>query len=174
MASKAKNALVNTFLELTKSESFDKITVTGLVESCGISRQTFYYHFNDIDEMLKWAFETETEAICSKLSDGKWIDCAKLYVDFFNRYDSLLRCAIGSAELLYLYNLISDSFKTFIETCLDKKNKSNALNKKDFSFITESMALGYAGFVIKEIQKDKSNYEALLTNIAATFRQLTD
>ena len=42
MASKAKSALINTFLEMAEETEYEKITVTGLVEKCGISRQTFY------------------------------------------------------------------------------------------------------------------------------------
>ena len=64
MASKAKYAIISAFLRLVNHKDFEKITVTDLVEECDISRQTFYYHFDDIEKMLAWAFETETGAIC--------------------------------------------------------------------------------------------------------------
>ena len=172
MASKAKVALINTFLELSKTESLDKITVTKLVEVCGISRQTFYYHFNDIDEMIKWAFETETNKICEKQTDNNWIESAKLYTDFFNKYDSLFRCAKGSTELLNLFNLLNGSFNTYIQSYLDKKRNAHALIKKDFAFLIECMSLSFSGLVIKEIQKEKSNYEEILKQIANGFNNM--
>lgn len=36
-----------------------KLTVKDIVEECNISRQTFYYHFEDIPGLLKWKLETE-------------------------------------------------------------------------------------------------------------------
>lgn len=53
MATKTKDLIVNSFLKLMCSEDFDKITVTELVNNCQISRQTFYYHFDDIEKMLE-------------------------------------------------------------------------------------------------------------------------
>ena len=35
----------------------DKITVKDLVEICGVNRQTFYYHFDDVYDLLEWVFE---------------------------------------------------------------------------------------------------------------------
>jgi len=43
-----KNALANSLTELMAATPLDKITVRMLVENCGLNRQTFYYHFQDI------------------------------------------------------------------------------------------------------------------------------
>jgi len=103
MATKAKNALVSAFLRLIEKEDFDKITVTSLVEECSISRQTFYYHFDDIDSMLIWAFENETRLICKNKNSLKWSESAAGYIDFMKRYDTLLRKASASKELLQIH-----------------------------------------------------------------------
>ena len=42
-----------------ETESFEKITVKDIVEDCGVNRQTFYYHFQDIYELLGWIYKTE-------------------------------------------------------------------------------------------------------------------
>ena len=40
------------FMELLSEKNFDKITVKELVDACGISRNTFYYHYHDIFEVM--------------------------------------------------------------------------------------------------------------------------
>ena len=50
-----KNMIADAFLAMTARKSVDKITVKDLVEACDISRQTFYYHFQDILEVIEWA-----------------------------------------------------------------------------------------------------------------------
>ena len=48
-----KNMIADAFLAMTARKSVDKITVKDLVEACDISRQTFYYHFQDILEVIE-------------------------------------------------------------------------------------------------------------------------
>lgn len=38
-----------------------KLTVKDIVEQCHITRQTFYYHFDGIPELLRWMIERRTE-----------------------------------------------------------------------------------------------------------------
>ena len=47
-----KAAVADALLELIRRKDADKITVKDLVEVCGISRQTFYYHFKDIVDVV--------------------------------------------------------------------------------------------------------------------------
>lgn len=47
------------FMELLYEKSFDKITVKELVDACGISRNTFYYHYHDIFEVMEDIFNCE-------------------------------------------------------------------------------------------------------------------
>ena len=50
-----KQMISNTMAGLLEHKSVDKITVKELVEACGISRQAFYYHFQDIMDVIEWA-----------------------------------------------------------------------------------------------------------------------
>ncbi|MBF0713354.1 TetR/AcrR family transcriptional regulator C-terminal domain-containing protein [Gemella sp. GH3] len=38
---------------------FEKIRVSDLIKDCNITRPTFYYHFEDIYDVLKWVVETD-------------------------------------------------------------------------------------------------------------------
>ena len=40
-----------------------KLTVTDIVNECHITRQTFYYHFRDIPDLLKWVLERNTDQL---------------------------------------------------------------------------------------------------------------
>ena len=52
-----KPMIAEAFIRLSKQKNIDKITVKDLVEACGISRQTFYYHFQDILEVIEWSLD---------------------------------------------------------------------------------------------------------------------
>ena len=43
-----KAAIKATFISLLNKKPLNKITVKEIVEECGINRNSFYYHFDDI------------------------------------------------------------------------------------------------------------------------------
>ena len=57
MAGKTKLQILKSFSVLLADHELDKITVTMLVEECHISRQTFYYHFADIQALIDWGVQ---------------------------------------------------------------------------------------------------------------------
>ncbi|HAB61398.1 MAG TPA: dihydroxyacetone kinase transcriptional activator DhaS, partial [Lachnospiraceae bacterium] len=40
-----KQAIARGFKQLMKEKTFDKITILDITKTCGLNRQTFYYHF---------------------------------------------------------------------------------------------------------------------------------
>ena len=52
-----KYQIASTFAQMAQQKPVDKITVKELVTQCGISRQSFYYHFRDILEVMEWSIQ---------------------------------------------------------------------------------------------------------------------
>ncbi len=57
MPKSTKNEIMNALGRLLQSKRLDDITVTELVEHCGISRQAFYYHFSDLYGVVDYAIQ---------------------------------------------------------------------------------------------------------------------
>ena len=57
MSQLTKKAIVEATLRLAEKHPLNKITVRDIVEECGITRNTFYYHFHDIYEVLEDAVD---------------------------------------------------------------------------------------------------------------------
>lgn len=58
-AFKTKRKLAEALRELMRTTAFDKITVSDITERCGLHRQTFYYHFQDRNQLLSWLIYEE-------------------------------------------------------------------------------------------------------------------
>lgn len=54
-----KKSLAESLKKTMKTKVFSKITVSEIINDCGVNRKTFYYHFEDIYALLKWMFEEE-------------------------------------------------------------------------------------------------------------------
>lgn len=59
MSKHTQEAMIDVFMELLKEKSFDKITVKEIIEGAEINRNTFYYHYEDIYDLLESAFQRE-------------------------------------------------------------------------------------------------------------------
>lgn len=68
MAQTTKNALAASLKKMVAKKTLDNITVKDIVEDCGVRRQTFYYHFHDIFELIEWIYITE---IAKAIEDNK-------------------------------------------------------------------------------------------------------
>lgn len=54
-----KHALAEALKTLMAQKPFDKITIRDISELAGIRRQNFYYHFEDVYDLMRWMFEEE-------------------------------------------------------------------------------------------------------------------
>ena len=53
MAQTTKNAIRKGFLDLLEQRPLDKISVVDIADHCGVNRNTFYYHFRDIPDVVE-------------------------------------------------------------------------------------------------------------------------
>lgn len=109
MEKMSKNTLADisaTFTQMLREMSFDRITVSELVRRCGISPNTFYYHYGSIHELLVvW------------LSDG-----VKNFVAKYHTEDKDVRTILK--ELLYFCrsnpNIIYNTFNSQSREALER------------------------------------------------------
>ena len=54
-----KRAIADTMKTLMANEPLTKISVGDIANACGITRNSFYYHFQDKFDLINWIFYTE-------------------------------------------------------------------------------------------------------------------
>lgn len=67
MALRTKQVLRQSFMELLEGTSFDKITVRDITERSGVSRNTFYYYYQDIYALAEDIFNEEIEKVAKQV-----------------------------------------------------------------------------------------------------------
>lgn len=164
MATKTNSLIVDAFLELSKEMSIEKISITDIVEKCGISRQTFYYHFKDVDEMLTWAFKNETDKIKKEIKNySSFKEAIFLYQNFFDKYGQFLKACLNTKYFIFVYSLVYDSCFDFVkEFFIIVKNKK--FDEK-LEFAINIYVYSFIGFIIKELKKDKPDFIGMINNI---------
>ena len=64
-----KKNITITLFEMLQEKRLEKITVKDIADKCNISRQTFYYHFSDIFDIVKYIFSEATNKALEDYSD---------------------------------------------------------------------------------------------------------
>ena len=78
-----KKAIKETFIELLDEKPLSSITVKDIVEKCGINRNSFYYHYNDMPALIEEIVKEEAEGIIAKhLSISSIADCFDAVIEF--------------------------------------------------------------------------------------------
>ena len=123
MAIDTKQMITDKLFELLNREKPENISVKRLVEECGISRQTFYYHFRDIIDVMEWASEqamkkaldnslraeTPKEAITAFIVEA--VNSRKVITHLLSsQYGHELSQLMQKAVRTYLWNLFGTMF----------------------------------------------------------------
>lgn len=73
---RTKIAIIESFWQLLEEGPYNKITVKDIVDRCQINRNTFYYHFHDIPELLESTIKKEADTIIQAYGKlGSPLDC---------------------------------------------------------------------------------------------------
>ena len=73
MSKLTQKAMAQALTTLLKTRTLDKITIRDITDTCGLTRNTFYYHFHDVYDLLGWLFEEKTQEIMRRYeTDADW------------------------------------------------------------------------------------------------------
>lgn len=106
---RTKNAIIDAFWLLLEEKPYSKITVKEIVDRCQISRNTFYYHFHDIPELLETAVKNDADHII--LVHGKMgapLECIAYFIE---------HCSWRKKAILHIYRSV---FREYFINELDR------------------------------------------------------
>ncbi len=66
MASFTQAAIKEAFLKLLNQRPLNQITIKDIVEDCGINRNSFYYHFEDLPALVEELVAEQVQALLQK------------------------------------------------------------------------------------------------------------
>ena len=148
MASTTKESLGAALKQMLTVKPIDKITVKDLVEICGVNRQTFYYHFDDVYDLLEWVFEEDANRVLpSEVVYEHWRDDVMMFFKYL---------ADNSVFALNIYNPTSRIymlryFKRRLQGCIRSfaiiVSEGKNIDRTDFEFVVEFYANGIVGLI---------------------------
>lgn len=155
MNQRTKAVLIGTFKTLMLKKPMNKITVSELVEECAINRKTFYYHFEDIYDMLRKMLKQDIEAIFSRgdlIEDHDLI--INLVLDYMEQNKVILKnmlSCVGRAELdSFLNSNVNKPIYSLV--CEVEQNQNLSVGDEYKRFLADFFTRAVSGVLIDWIE----------------------
>lgn len=87
---RTKDIIIDAFWQLLAEKPYNKITVKDIVDRCQINRNTFYYHFHDIPELLEDTVKRDT-SIFKSIRNNHSFCCNTIYRVCYSRLVTAFR-----------------------------------------------------------------------------------
>lgn len=170
-----KKALAASLKKLMQQKAFSKITVKEIITDCGVNRNTFYYHFEDIYALLRWMFREEAVEVVRHfdlLVDYE--EAIRFVMAYVDQNDYIISCAynsIGREEMKrFFYSDFISITSAFIEKA--QKNASVPIDPDFMAFLAEFYTEALAGIMVNWVTErhmhDQEKTVRYLTKIIET------
>lgn len=157
-----KLMIASAFVQMAKRKQIDKITVKDLVEECGISRQAFYYHFQDILEVMEWSVR---QIIQQALQNSLYAPSPEKAIEEFIRVSAdqqeLLSKLLNSRRREQVESIFVEAMRSSIQQVLHSKKPELALNHQELDVALNFYAYGTAGVVFENCKSGSMDAEQL-------------
>ncbi len=148
MANGTKVALASALRQMMMIKPIDKITVKDIVEICGVNRQTFYYHFDDVDDLMEWVFEDDAERVLPKeVVYDRWLEDVMTFMDYLESNSVFTLNVYNSNSRLYMLRYLKEKMKTCIRSFAVIVSEGMSITQRDFDFVVEFYADCAIGFI---------------------------
>ncbi len=157
MAKETKKKIFQTFWSLIDNHSLDEITVTMLVQECGISRQTFYYHFSDIESLLRWGIEQSTSGCVKRAKQASNMrEATVIFLSMLQDGSDVISKLLKSSYGGYTTLLIKDSIAQYIAKFAVRYADESVVNSPNAEFLLDFISNGITGGVIAAFIEQKA------------------
>ncbi len=156
------------------SKSLNKITVTDIINDCGVNRKTFYYHFEDIHDLLKWILEQEAVEVVKQFDlmvDYK--EAILFVINYVEDNAHILACAYDALGREEMRRFLHQDFISIIRTLVNnvEKNLGLCVDKEFKNFLCTLYTESLAGMLIAWFKNSQNqNKEQIVEYLFIIFR----
>ncbi len=155
MSQLTKKAIVETTLAMAERYPLNKITVRDIVEACGITRNTFYYHFHDIYEVL----ESSLEDAFAQLT-GTWDDDEKallVLIDFCETHKRIFLNLYKAVGIDGMSSYARRKVRMILNERLRAESADLNVSESDLALIAEFYEEALIGIWVHWLRDERSN-----------------
>lgn len=148
MATSTKEAFAAALKQVMSAKPINKITVKDLVEICGVNRQTFYYHFDDVYDLLEWVFEEDAKRVLPReIIQEYWRRDVMIFFDYLYENRGFALNVFNSNSRTYMLRFLKQRLQECIRGYSEIVSEGWNIDRQDFDFVVEFYSHGVIGLI---------------------------
>ena len=148
MATSTKDALGAALKEMMAVKPINKITVKDLVSICNVNRQTFYYHFDDVYDLLEWVFEEDANRVLPhEVRLENWQQDVLIFFDYLYDNRTFALNVYNSNSRLGMLRYITERIESCIRSFAALVSEGSNIDRQDFDFVVDLYSNAVVGLL---------------------------
>ena len=167
MSQTTKQALADSLKKLLQKKPLDKITVTDIAEDCQVNRQTFYYHFRDIYDLVEWFYIREVSKLIDRdRSYATWQEDLRRVFQYILDNRTLVLRTYPSASRDLLEEAIQHTLHQLLLDVVEDCAAGRAARQVDKEFLARFYTYSLTGLILDWIGESmKEPPEAIIRRL---------
>ena len=152
MPKSTKNQIMSALAELLQTKRLDDITVTELVERCGISRQAFYYHFSDLYGVVDYGIQQLLDGL-GVTDPEQWREPLEQALTLLRENRTLVLNVYRAYERSYVEHDLRRWAAPLVEARVRLSAQRYAVTEDQINFMAELLTQGLASIVLSWVEQ---------------------
>lgn len=148
MEKNTKGKIFAVYEQLLSVKDIEKICVTDVVSKCGISRQSFYYYFSDIENLMECFLENKLDDILKNDSSLSGEQALVLFVRNINENRKSIVKIGSSYRLATVQRIFIGVTKKWLRKLVQNFAKDYPIKGNDIQLFVDYHACGIGGYLI--------------------------
>ena len=158
MAKFTKQAIMNCLMDMLKTQSVEKITVKDICETCEINRNTFYYYFSDIYDVLDSVFAEETKTLLELEDNLTFYETYKKAAAIIIEYRKVVIHIYNSKNKQIVVRYIEKVSNILVRHFVENSVRDCNVTDGDIRYITSFYSYAIVGVTSKWIEEGMPPY----------------
>ncbi len=155
MSQITKQAMANSLKHLLEKKALSKITIKDIVEDCGVNRQTFYYHFQDVYDLVEWIFYNDLDKVIGdKRYYTNWHEGCRRILDYMQQNKKLVLNVYYSVNRVKLEDYFKSWMHPMLADIVKELTQDISIQDEDREFVTDVYLSMLVGLFMQWVEHD--------------------
>lgn len=156
METNVKELIADAMYDICCKKDPGKVTVKDIVTQCNVSRQIFYYYYQDIYDLIAYILERDiNKAMNECIQMENPLQSSVHFIGFVMDKIELINKGLESKLRADVEKMLLSTFQKYMRLLVGKNVEDIPMKNSDITFIADFLACGLMGEVLKNcIHKD--------------------
>lgn len=139
MALSTKQQLGDALKKMMAVKPIERVTIKDITEICGVNRQTFYYHFGDVYDLLEWIFEEDANRVLPhEVVYEHWREDVMVFFEYLNENRAFALNVYNNLNCRkYMLRFYREKLAVCVRSFADIVSRDISIERSDFEFVIE-------------------------------------